>query len=183
METEVDRIHVTHLNIRPSISLLLAQLIMLSILTAAVITGGYLLILNSPVLLTESLKSMMGLFLLWIVFSFEIFFTIYAVMQWINEYYEITPHSIIHKKGLLFRKIEKYSLDQLAYLNVDQGLLGKLLNYGTLTFLSARREKLLELYAVHNPNKYLEVVESIKPNIGRVEDILRGSVEETEDTD
>ncbi len=182
MEVDGDRIHVTHLNVRPSISLLLVQLILLNILAALIITVGYIMLINSPVE-AEIFRSLTGLVILWLVFTFEIFLTIYAALQWINDYYELNTHNIVHRKGLIFRKIEKHPMEKLSFLTVDQGILGKILNYGTITFLDARREKLLDLYSIHDPNKYLEVVESLKPNIDRSEAVLRGSVNEEEDVD
>lgn len=179
MDTEKAKtITVTHLNIRPSISVLVAQLVLLDVLVAAVLIGGYLVILHFQNAISIVLKSYFGLFLLWFVFILQVGLTIYATLYWINDYYELTSDTLIHKKGLINRKIERYPLDNLTYLNVEQGFLGSLLNYGTLTFLSPRREKLLELYLIHNPNKYLEVLESLKPNFGEVEDVLRGGVEE-----
>lgn len=182
-KVDANGITVTHLNIRPSISLLIGQLVLLDILVMLVIIGGYLVILQFQSDIDLILRSLSGLFILWAVFLAQIFLTIFASLQWINDYYELTPTCIIHKKGVIFRKIEKYSLENLMYLNVEQSTLGTLLNYGTLTFLSQRREKLLELYLIHNPNKYLEVIENLKPNFGKVEQVIRGEIKEDENGD
>lgn len=178
-------ITVTHLNIRPSITLLIGQLVFVNLVGSIVVIVGYIFILRYAAAVNTILKSYFGLILLVIVFATEILLTIFATLQWINDYYELTPDKVIHRKGLIFRKIEKYSLENLMYLSIQQGLLGTLLNYGTLTFLSPRREKLLELYDIHNPNKYMEVLEYLKPNFGRVEEIIRGEIPEKEfyDTD
>lgn len=66
------------------------------------------------------------------------------------------------------------------YLSINQGILGRILNYGTLSFLSPRREPLVQLYNIHNPNKYMEVLENLKKTFGREENVIRGSVKEEE---
>lgn len=176
-------ITVTHLNIRPSISILIGQLIFVNFVGGVAIIAGYLFILGYQDAIDVIIKTYIGLILLVIVFAGEIFLTIFATLQWINDYYELTSDKVIHKRGVIFRRIEKYSLENLTYLSINQGILGTLLNYGTLTFLSPRREKLLEFYNIHNPNKYLEVIEHLKPNFGRVEEVLRGAIKEEDQYD
>jgi hypothetical protein len=35
--------------------------------------------------------------------------TFYAIMQWLCEYYEITPEFIYHRRGAIFKTEEKYT--------------------------------------------------------------------------
>lgn len=175
-EVEGDRISVTHLNIRPSISILLLQLIFINILAAAIVILGYLAILNYPPTIEFYLKSLSGLVILGVVFAIQIVITIYAALKWINEYYELTPKLLIHKKGIFFRKIEKYAMEHIRFAIINQGILGQLFNYGTITLLDARKEKFLDLYLIHNPTKYLEVFEKLNPEMDEIENVLREEI-------
>lgn len=173
-----ERIHVTHLNIRPSISMLVLQLIFLDLVAAAVITFSYFAILLYPVIADMILRSYLGLFLIVLVFIVQICLSSWAVLQWINDYYELTPKLLVHRKGVIWRKIEKYPMEHIRYVTINYGLLGRLLNFGTITLYDMRRIRYTELYLIHNPNKYLEVLEKLDPSIDVVEDVIRGGASE-----
>ena len=172
-EIEGNKIHVTHLNVRSSISILLIQILFVNLLSYFVIVAGYLFILNYLEAVTLALRSTTGLILLLIVFIGQFFLIVYGLLQWMNDYYELTPETIIHKKGLIFRKREKYSMQHVHYITISQDLIGKVFNYGTITLFDQRRTKLLDLYLIHNPTRYREVFEKIKPDIDESEAILR----------
>ncbi len=184
METSGDeKISVSHLNIRPSISILMIQLVFLDVLAVSVLLISYLLLVNFSAGVDIILKSVFSLVVLLAVFAVLVITTIYSVLQWVNDYYELSPQYLVHKKGVIFRKIERFSMDHIRYCSVNQGLFGKLLNFGTITFLDQRRIKYLDLYLIHNPTKYLEVFEKINPEIDEMEEVMREKIiEESEIT-
>ncbi len=175
MDTTADKIYVTHLNIRPSIFLVLFQLLFVNILASFSIIAGYLLILNYEPTISLFLKSFAGLIVLAAVSMFQFYLGIYAILQWINEYYELTPKELVHKKGVIWRKVEKYSMEHIKYVKVNQDILGRLFNYGSLSFYDSRRTKYLDLYFIHSPMRYLEIFENINSDLDELEDVIRGS--------
>lgn len=172
MEAQNGRIHVTHLNIRPSIFIILFQLLFLNVLSYVLILAVYLLVFNEQLPIDTGSKSLIGLALIVLIFVVQFSLTVYGVLQWMNDYYEITPQTLIHKKGLIFRKLEKYSMEHVQYIDVRQGILGKIFNYGTLSLYDRRRTKFFDLYLIHNPTKYLEVLENLNPQLDETEEMI-----------
>ena len=162
-----DAIHMTNLNIRVSVSILVMRLILIDFLavfivglTLFLLTGGgtnflYYFLVDS------------GLFLsAFIIFSLlKLLMTIYVVLQWMNEYYEIAHDAVVHKMGIIFRRVERYSLENVRAMTVSTTFLGQLLNYGTITLFDLRMQKYLDMYLIHNPKRYVKVLDQLKPNI------------------
>ena len=102
------------------------------------------------------------------------------VLEWLNEYYEITPKNIIYKRGLIFREIDRFSLDKVRAVGVQQGIFGKLINSGTVTLYDVRLNKYIDLFQIHNPMKYLHVLEDLIPNLEERKTVLREHMKEEE---
>lgn len=172
-DVEDGKLKVTHINVRPSISILVLQLISLNILSAAVVIGLYIGILSYQPLVDIFLQVYTGLAIIISVFLVQISLTIYAVVVWMNEYYEIFPEHLIHRRGIMFRKESKFPIRNVRFVQVNQGLLGKLLNYGTLTLLDGRRNKFLDMYLIHNPIRYYQILDKLNPSINEEKAALR----------
>lgn len=57
-------------------------------------------------------------------------------LEWLYEYYEIRKDIIVHTRGVLKKKEDMYSLKTVEAGNVEQSLLGKILNFGTIRIYS-----------------------------------------------
>lgn len=166
------QIIVPHVTIRQSISILLLKLIVLEIIAAIVF------IIFHPILFSSQLTNTFpyidlynsSTFLLAVLVKMII--TIYAVLAWLNEYFEITPSLVRHKKGILFVKVEQLALDDIQSITLQQGLLGKLFNFGTLSLFDWKWKKHEYLYDIHNPTKYLDIIEELLPGIDEERDIF-----------
>ncbi|MBI2049459.1 PH domain-containing protein [Candidatus Roizmanbacteria bacterium] len=164
---------VSHVTIRQSISFLLLRLITVEVITAI----GVILFLIF--LISTDIRERVGNSI--IVFNIPIFvflvlakivLMVVVTLQWLNEYYEITAKEIIHRSGLIFKKEERYKLDHLGSLNMEQGVFGKILNYGTLSLFNWVLEKNVFLYLIHNPLKYYNILQNILPDTDRETDIF-----------
>ncbi|MDZ4227906.1 MAG: hypothetical protein U1E54_01540, partial [Candidatus Levybacteria bacterium] len=91
------KIYVTHINIRQSIFFLVLKLILLDLMTIIVAALYFSSVSNKliPEVLNSAILSYNLSFFLILVFL-KIALTIYVVMQWITEYYEIWPNAIMH---------------------------------------------------------------------------------------
>lgn len=177
-----NHIVVSHLNVRQSIFLLLLRLIILDVLAALI-----LILYFSPLFL-QQLSSEVKLDIIaqnriFVTFllTTKVLLTLYVVLQWVNEYYEITPNKIFHKRGIIWRKEMDFEITHLRSIGIQQGILGKLFNYGSLRFFDWRLQKYFHMYLIHNPKKYMHVLETLLPRIDEEKEIIRERIREKEE--
>ena len=178
------KICVDHVNVRISIAFLVLKLIFADLLTTVV-----LILLYSAVFQTglqrwlPNLGPSTGLMAIIVLTIIESVLTIYVVLEWVSEYYEISPHDITHKRGVIFKKVDRYGIQNIKQVVVEQGVLGKMFRYGTLNLFDWRLSKCAELYAVHNPMRYMKILEGLLPNVDEHKATVRTSLTEEEDED
>jgi membrane protein YdbS with pleckstrin-like domain len=182
MEIGKKEITLTHLNIRQSISILLGKLVFIDVIAAILVIAIYFGIVTGGDFLNFTYQNnflFLGLFVL--VGIIKLVLDAYAILVWLNEYYEITPEYVISKKGIIFKQEEKHRVDNIRSIDISRSLLGELLNFGTITLYDNRMHKDLDMNFVHNPIRYCEVLCKINERIERKEDKLRkGYHEEVE---
>lgn len=161
-----DKITLTYLNIRQSILILLLKLVLVDLVFAVLIVGFYFVLMQGGQI-TEFAAQNIFVFLaaLGIAGILKIFVSVYVVLQWLNEYYEITPDAILHKKGIIFRKTEMYKIDKIRMMDIEDTFLGELLNYATITLYDIRLNKYLVMYLIHNPQRYARILKTLKPTL------------------
>lgn len=98
---------------------------------------------------------------------------IYIVVLWVNDYYKISSLELIHKRGFIFKKEEKDLLEHLGALKLDQGLLGRIFNFGTLTLYNWALEQNVVMYNIHNPVRYRDILRILLPNIDEGKSVFR----------
>lgn len=104
---------------------------------------------------------------------FKIYLSSYVVLEWLNEYYEITPDYIYHKQGIIFRKVEQYNINNIRAMDIQDTFLSQLFNFATITLYDIRMNKYLDLYLVHNPERYAKVLQELRPHIELKKDHVR----------
>jgi len=166
-------ISVTHVTIRESIMFLLLKLIALDVLTTVIA-----LIFLSPFLtpLSDELKlqiiSYNFIFVL-ILALVKIVLTIFVVLLWLNDYYEITPITVTHHFGIFWQKEDSFKITHIKNFGVRQGIFGKLFNYGTLHFYDWFMKREYHVYQIHNPRKYLRILEDLLPFADEDREMIR----------
>lgn len=175
-----DHINVPSIIIRQSISFLLLKLVTLELIAAVLFT------LLHPVLFSQALaneflyiKNLAD----WIFLSaviVKLYLTVYVVLAWINNFYEITPLLVRHRSGIVWVHKEQLSLDDIQSITVDQGILGKILNFGTLSLYDWKWRKDEFLYSIHSPTKYVKIIEELLPNLDEERHIIREHLMEEE---
>lgn len=164
-------ITLTYLNIRQSIAILLAKLVFSDVIFAIIITVFYFALIQGGTV-TEFAASNIVVFLVafGLVGILKILIAIYVVLQWLNEYYEITPEYIVHKHGIIFKKQEHYRLDHVRGMDVQDVFIGELFNFATITLFDIRLKKYLDMYLIHNARRYAKVLKQLRPDIEIRED-------------
>lgn len=167
------KIHVTHINIRESIFFLLLKLILLDVIAAIIAVLYFSSVSNKfiPEIINNAILSYNIAFFLILVFL-KIALSIYVVMRWLTEYYEIWPHAIIYRKGIFWRDQEKHPFAQMRTVKIEQGIFGKIFGFGTITLYNWYLEENVSMYLIHNPAKYFQIIESLMPKSGRDREIF-----------
>jgi hypothetical protein len=165
---------LTHLNIRQSIAIMLIKLITADFILAFIIVGFYFFLITLADY-TNNIFDNSGFFLLCFAVTgfIKIGLSIFIVLEWLNEYYEITPDAVIHKRGIIIRKSEKYNLDKVRAMQVEDSFFGELLNYATITLYDIRLNKYLDMYLIHNPKRYAHILQTIKPHLEMKSDRIK----------
>lgn len=174
-------LEVTHINIRLSISVLVFKLFVVELVSLIVIILLYTVIFTteSPSFFSISLDRF-TLPLLVVLAIVKSIVALFIIVQWINEYYEITPRAVYHRRGVIFRNEEKYLFDHIQTMVINQTFLGRLFNFGSVTLLDYRRNKLEEMYNIHNPIRYAHIIESLLPKSDERKVYIRGGIDEEE---
>jgi membrane protein YdbS with pleckstrin-like domain len=68
--------------------------------------------------------------------------------RWTTEY-AVTDRRVIYKQGLIWRKTMEMNMDKVSSVDVDQSILGRILDYGTVTLhgTGAKSEPISEVGA------------------------------------
>jgi len=175
------KIIVTHVNVRKSIIFLITKLVALDILVTFVV-----LIFFSPLLVPLSMEiktqiiSYNILYFGLLLFG-KILLTLFIVLEWLNEYYEITPTKIFYRRGIIWRKEDTYNLfwdksTRITSIGIQQDFLGRIFNYGTLFFYDRGVYKYYYLHYIHNPLRYLEILHHLLPDADIEKELIREHV-------
>lgn len=166
-----EKITLTYLNIRQSISILIARLILIDVILAGIVIGAYFLIVQGELLINNrSWETLIFLSIFGLIGLIKLAITCYVVLLWLNEYYEITPEYIYHRKGLIFKKREQYRIDHVRRITVEDSFLGEMFNFATITLFDIRFNKYLDMYLIHNARRYAKVLQQLQPEIEIKED-------------
>ena len=181
------KIIVTHVNVRTSIFFLITKLIFLDIIVTFVVLFFFSpFLFPLPIEVKTLIVSYNLAYFLILVFG-KIFLTLFIVLSWLNEYYEITPTKIVDRRGILWRKEDVYDLNprdpavRISSIGIKQGLLGRIFNYGTLFFYDRGTYKYEYLHYIHNPLRYFEILHNLLPNAAIEKEIIREHVRDKEE--
>lgn len=113
----------------------------------------------------------------------KIMVTVYVVLEWLNEYYELSVKEIYHRSGVVFKKEEKFPISNIGRVDLSQSIFGKLLNYGSISAYDHRNRKHMDLYLIHNPLRYYRILEDLVPDLEEKREIIRSHLYEEGDED
>jgi hypothetical protein len=70
---------------------------------------------------------------------------------------------VTHRRGFLFQKKESFSFGDIQSIKFDQGIFGRLFNYGTVSLYDWKLRKNITLYLIHNPRRYFRIIRQYNP--------------------
>ena len=172
---------VSHVTIRQSIFFLILRLTILDIFT----TLAALAFFSSffiPLSIEAKLAIVSSNFIYFILLAtFKIILTIFIVLQWLNDYYEITPEVVTHRWGIIWQKDDSFKITHIKNFGVRQGIWGKMFNYGSLHFYDWFMKREYSIYLIHNPRKYLKILEDLLPFADEDRELVRDHIFQSED--
>lgn len=173
-------ITVTHITVRQSIFFLVLKLLFLEIVAASAVITFYVF-LSSYATQYSLNVSLFNIPVFVLLVFLKTAFMIYVIVAWLEEYYEITPTEVIHRKGFLFRKEERYTLDHIGSITLEQGLFGRIFNFGSLKLFDWALEESVYIYLIHSPLKYNHILEMLLPDADRERKVFRENLIDEED--
>jgi hypothetical protein len=177
-------IPVTHVTIRQSISILLLKLVIVELCAAGLLVAFHTIFFTTNILqqfIPPSQAFNIPIFLVLVMTKTLIMF--FIIFQWLDEFYEIKPKEIVYKRGFFFKHEEHHSLNHLVSLRVHQGVFGKLLNYGSLTMFNWATNAEFSLHLIHNPMKYVRILEYLMPEPDEEKEVVREHLFELSEED
>lgn len=157
-------ITVTHITVRQSIFFLVLKLLFLEAVAASAIIVFHLFLTSTQsAIIGNNSVSFFNVPLFLILVVIKTGFMIYVIVQWLEEYYEITPKEVVHRKGFIMRKEEHYTLDHIGSIKIEQGLFGRIFNFGSLKLFDWALEEDVYIYLIHSPLKYNRILQTLIP--------------------
>lgn len=100
-----------------------------------------------------------GTVLLMIMLICLLIWGIYLWLKWRSYYYEIYPDRIVFKRGIISRRRDEIQMSEFGALQIDQGVMGRLLNFGNIKFAVGSMGRVgRTLRQIPNPEYYLNLI-------------------------
>ncbi|MCD6450107.1 MAG: PH domain-containing protein [Thermotogaceae bacterium] len=110
----------------------------------------------------ESLSVVLSTFLILGLILGLLFFLIVAPFVKLNSEYTITNKRIVSRYGIFSRKLAETTLDRITDISLRQGLLGMLLNYGTVKVNTAGSTKYEIVFeGVADPKQVIALIRKV----------------------
>lgn len=171
-----------HINIRRSISILLFKLVVVELVAAVLVVAfhGSMAAIETYQNAAEPIFSF-NVYVFSVLVLIKMAVAAYVILDWLDEYYEISATDISHKSGTIWKRHERVKLEHISSLKLEQGVFGKLFNYGTIRLNDWFRKRDYYLYQIHNPGKYEKTLARLLPDADHIRKTIREHVIEEEE--
>lgn len=153
-----------HQMIRRSTYTLLFKIVLAEVLTEIVYLGLGAVITyvgnSSPGINVEQLRFSLGVLMTMIGLGLFII----IVTLWINEGISVDNEEITYKNGVLNSKVSTYPYANIQRVTVEQSVLGKMFNFGTITLYTPLLGQDLVFHEMPSPH---ELATSIKQKLNK----------------
>lgn len=95
------------------------------------------------------------------VISFSILFLLPGLIMWLSNRgtdMAVTSKRVIKKTGIIGRTIDEIRYDKIETVEFDQGILGRMLNYGTIKVTGAGSSK-LHFFIIRDPKAVKKAID------------------------
>ncbi|MBI4129794.1 PH domain-containing protein [Candidatus Roizmanbacteria bacterium] len=152
--------------LRESVVVLLFRLMVLETLFVSIVyfSDGLFLLLGTALATTDGDPSFVFPWytLLRVILWIGILgYTIYIVLRWRTNHYEIRRSVIIHRSGIVFKKEEEYICNVIESITLFQGFFGRICNYGTLEIFDPALQKRVYVYNISDPLELRRLIRTV----------------------
>ena len=102
-----------------------------------------------------------ALFKSFLFMTAEITIAVYVILHWLSNYYALSSKEITYVTGMVSKRENSYSLANVQSVSFEQGLVGRILNYGTVKIFSPVLKQELYMTEVSNPRQIVDHVKDL----------------------
>jgi uncharacterized membrane protein YdbT with pleckstrin-like domain len=141
----------------------------------ATIPGALLTLAGLALLIGQFwLEGWFGTGVLWVglaVLIVGIAFLAWSFMHWLTQEYVVTDQKVIKAEGWLRKKSEGASLEKINEIEMEQPVIGRMLNFGTLKIRTASDEADLRYWMMRSPAEFRKQILEAKQRLERADAI------------
>lgn len=83
----------------------------------------------------------------------------FALLTYFSSEFEVTGKKVISKKGIISRNASEMNLSSIESVNVDQGVIERIINVGSLK-ISGRGTTTVDFLSIDDPIKVRKLIEN-----------------------
>lgn len=95
----------------------------------------------------------------WVVIIFVILAIKYTEIHRFTNWYKITPDSLVHKQGILNKKIKNLDLSAISDIDIYQNFWQRMLGYGNISVRLFSEVSHTEIKNINDPVKFGNILE------------------------
>ncbi len=95
----------------------------------------------------------------------NLYFLLFVILSWINEYYILNPKEVIIKTGVFTSQSVTYEFANLQSMTVNQSVWQKIFNYGTIKLFNPVLKEEIYISNIPDPVKYGNIIQQHQPEI------------------
>jgi len=104
-------------------------------------------------------------FLILLLLAIKIYIIYSIASNWAFEFYCVKKGEVIHyQRGPFNHQEERFPLSSFIEVKINQGIIGRILHYGSIDLYNPFLKKSFYFFSINNPHIYVEVIESALPN-------------------
>ena len=152
-------------------------LVVLKLLTLQLIVGILFLLIAAVVYMTQQLVAIPNPFTFYIIsllllLLINILTAVGIIASWKNRYYTISPEGVTKHKGILNIKQEKFDCHYVEQITMQQGPLGQMFDFGTVSLYDPVQRHRLFLVNIPDPAQACKTLETMLATQKREQPIM-----------
>lgn len=88
---------------------------------------------------------------------------ILVILDWYNRTYTLQSHDIIFRAGVFKSLRKNYQYDNIEKVTLEQGLIGKMLNFGSVVIYNPLIKEDAYIRNIPDPEYYTNIIQGVVP--------------------
>ena len=165
MNNEVNKKGTNTTIIKRSITLFVFRVILLELFFELIYLTWRTLVHFFPFSIetTISLNIVSIIFFIILITIIQNIILIYIALRWANNYYELKEDEVIQITGIISKTKKAYPVSDIQSITLQQGFMGRLFNYGNISFYIPTLGHDLNFNEVSDPQEFIELIKNAQP--------------------